>query len=81
VIGCHTQCQEVTGVILFTNTHAPTDNKSNDSKDSFRRVYSSHSSLNKIQLRDFNAKLDREAVLKTSNLNKNLCANSNDDGV
>jgi len=36
---------------------------------------------NEIQFRDFNAKLDREAVFKTSNWNKRLCENSSDDGV
>lgn len=43
MIRYHIQCQEVTGVMLFINIHAPTDNKSNDSKGSFRRVYRSHS--------------------------------------
>lgn len=36
---------------------------------------------NEIQLRDFNAKLDRETVFKMSNWNKSLCENSSDDGV
>jgi hypothetical protein len=47
--------------IIVLNVHAPSEDKSDDSKDRFPRYHM------KILLGDFNAKVGRENIFKTDN--------------
>jgi endonuclease/exonuclease/phosphatase family metal-dependent hydrolase len=66
--------------IIVLNVHAPTEEKSDDSKDSF---YFDHFPKNhmKILLGDFNAKFWREDTFKLTIGNESLHEDSNDNGV
>jgi hypothetical protein len=72
--------------IIFLNEHAPTGEKTDDSKysnyegfeeiiDHFRKCHT------KILSADFNAKLGREGIFKLTIGNESLSTNGNDNGV
>jgi hypothetical protein len=69
--------------IIVLNEHAPTEEKSDDSKDSFYekvdKVFDHFSKYHtKIRLGDFNAKLGREDTFKPTMGNESLREDSND---
>jgi hypothetical protein len=72
--------------ITVLNVHAPTEEKSDDSKDSFyeglEQVFNHFPKYHiKILLGDFNAKLGREDTFKPTIGNESLHEDSNDNGV
>jgi len=73
--------------IIVLNVHAPSEEKSDDSKDSFyeelEQVFFYHSPKYhmKILLRDFNAKVGRQNIFKLIIGNESLHQDSNDNGV
>jgi hypothetical protein len=72
--------------IIFLNVHAPTEEKSDDSKDSFyeelEQVFGHVPEYHmKILLGDFNAKLGIEDTFKPTIGNERLHEDSNDNGV
>ena len=72
--------------IIVLNAHAPSEEKSDDSKDDFneelQRVFDHFRKCHiKILLGNFNAKLAREDVFKPTIVNDNLHQDSNDNGV
>jgi hypothetical protein len=72
--------------IIVLNVHAPSEVKSDDSKDSFyeelKQVFFFFSMYNmKILLGDFNAKVRRENIFKPTIGNEILHQDSNDNGV
>jgi hypothetical protein len=72
--------------IIVLNEHAPTEEKSDDSKDSFyeelEQVFDHFPKYHMtILLRDFNAKLGREDTFKPTIGNERLYEDSNDNGV
>jgi hypothetical protein len=72
--------------IIVLNVHAPSEDKSNDSKDSFyeelEQVFDHFSRYYmKILVGDFNAKLGRENIFKPTIANESLHQDSNDSGV
>ena len=73
--------------IIILNVHAPSDKKSDNSKDGFyeesKQVFYHFPPKYhmKILLEDFNAKLWREDIVKPTNGNDNLHHNNNDKGV
>jgi len=72
--------------IIFLNVHAPSEEKSDDSKDSFyeelEQVFDHFSKRHmKIVLGDFNAKVGRENIFKPTIGNESLHQVSNDNGV
>jgi hypothetical protein len=71
--------------IIVLNVHAPSEEKSDDSKDSFIRIRAGfliifHKYHMKILLGDFNAKVERENTFKPTTGNESLHQNSNDNG-
>jgi hypothetical protein len=71
---------------IVLNVHAPTEDKIDDMKDSFyeelERVFDKfHKYHMKILLADFNAKVGREDIYKTSVGNESLHEISSDNGV
>jgi exonuclease III len=72
--------------IIVLNVHAPTEEKSDDSKDSFyeelEQVIDHFPKYNmKILLGDFNAKLGKEDTFKPTIGSESLHEDSNDNGV
>ena len=71
--------------IVVMNVHAPSEEKSDGSKDSFmrncRRVLVIFVSNMKILLGDFNAKVGRENIFKPTIGNESLHQDNNDNGV
>jgi len=72
--------------IIVLNVHAPSEEKSDDSKDSFMRIRAGFLIIfckyhMKILLGDFNAKVERENTFKPTTGNESLHQNSNDNGV
>jgi exonuclease III len=72
--------------IIVLNVHAPTEEKSDDSKNSFyeelEQFFDHFPKYHiKILLGDFNAKLEREDTLKPTIGNESLHEDSNDNGV
>jgi endonuclease/exonuclease/phosphatase family metal-dependent hydrolase len=72
--------------IIVLNAHAPTEEKSDDSKDSFyeelEQVFDNFPKYHmKTLLGDFNAKLGREGTSKPTIRNYSLHEDSNDNGV
>jgi hypothetical protein len=72
--------------IIVLNIHAPTEDKTDDVKDSFyeqlERVFDKFLKYHmKILLRDFNAKVGREDIFKPAIGNLSLHEISNDNGV
>jgi hypothetical protein len=72
--------------IIVLNAHAPTEEKNDDSKDSFyeklEQVFDNFPKYHtKILLGDFNAKLGREDIFKPTIGNESLHEDSNDNGV
>ncbi|KDR12822.1 hypothetical protein L798_07067, partial [Zootermopsis nevadensis] len=72
--------------IIVLNVHAPTEDKSDDIKDSFyeelESVFDTFGKYHmKIPLGDFNAKIGREDVFKPTIGSESLHALSNDNGV
>jgi exonuclease III len=72
--------------IIVLNVHAPTEEKSDDSKDSFyeelEQVFDGFAQYHmKILLGDFNAKLGRKDTFKPKIGNESLHEDSNDNGV
>jgi len=72
--------------IIVLTVHAPSDKKSDDSKDSFyeelEKVFDHLPKYHmKILLGDFNAKVGRENISKLTIGNESLHQNSNDNGV
>jgi hypothetical protein len=70
--------------IIVLNTHAPTKEKSDDSKDSFYEELEQvfyHFPKYQILLGDFNAKLRREDRFKPTIRKESLHEDSNDNGV
>jgi len=68
--------------IIVLNAHAPTEEKSDDSKDSNYELVFDHCSKHhmKIMLGDFNAQLGRKDVVKPTIGNESLHEGSNDNG-
>jgi hypothetical protein len=71
---------------IVLTAHAPTEEKGDDSKDSFYEelegvFYNFRKYHTKILLGDFNAKVGREATLKPTIGNQSLHQDSNDNGV
>ena len=72
--------------IIVLNVHAPSEEKSDESKDSFyeesEQVFDHFPKYHmKILLGDFNAKVGRENIFKPTIGNKRLHQDSNDNGV
>jgi len=72
--------------IIVLNVHAPSEDKSDDSKDSFyeelEQVFDHFPRHHmKILLGDFNAKVRRENIFKPTTGNESLHQDSNDNGV
>jgi hypothetical protein len=72
--------------IIVLNVHAPTEEKSDDSKDSFyeelEHIFDHFSKYHmKILLGDFNAKLGKKDTFKPTIGNESLHEDSNDNGV
>jgi len=72
--------------IIVVNVHAPSKEKSDESKDSFYEeldqvFYRFPKHHMKILLGDFNAKVGRENIFKPTIVNKSLHQDSNDNGV
>jgi hypothetical protein len=72
--------------IIALNVHAPTEDKTDDVKDSFyeelERVFDKFLKYHmKILLGDFNAKVGKEDIFKPINGNESLNEISNDNGV
>ena len=72
--------------IIVLNVHAPSEDKSNDSKYSFyeelEQVFDHFPRYHtKILLGDFNAKVGRENIFKPTIGNESLHQDSNDNGV
>jgi hypothetical protein len=72
--------------VIVLNVHAPTEDKSDDVKDSFyeelERVFDKfHKYQMKILLGDFSAKVGREEIFKPTIGNESLHEISNDNGV
>ena len=72
--------------IIVLNVHAPSEEKSDSSKDSFHKeleqVFDHFPKYNmKILLGDFNAKVGRENIFKPTIGNESLHQDSNDNGV
>ena len=72
--------------IIVLNVPAPSEEKSDDSKDSFyavlEQVFNHFLKYHlKIVLGDFNAKLGREDIFKLTTGNESLHQDSNDNGV
>ena len=72
--------------IIVLNVHAPSEDKSDDSKDSFyeelEQVFNNFSKYHtKILLGDFNAKVERKDIFKLTIGNDSLHQNSNDIGI
>ena len=71
---------------IFLNVHAPSEDKSDDSKDSFyeelEQVFDHFPRYHmKILLGDFNTKVGRENIFKPIIGNESLHQESNDNGV
>jgi len=72
--------------IIVVNVHAPSEEKSEESKDSFykelQQVFDHFPKFHmKILLRDFNAKVGREIIFKLTIGQESLHQDSNDNGV
>jgi hypothetical protein len=72
--------------IIFLNVHAPTEDKTDDVKDSFyeelKRIFHKFPKYHmKILLRDLNAKVGREDIFKLTIGNESLHEIRNDNGV
>jgi hypothetical protein len=67
--------------IIVLNVHAPTEEKSYDSKDSCYEELEQVFDHLKILLGDFNAKLGKEDTFKPMIGNESLHEDSNDNGV
>jgi hypothetical protein len=72
--------------IIVLNLHAPTEDKTDDVKDSFyerlERIFDKFLKYHmKILLGDLNAKVGREYIFKPTIGNESLHENSNDNGV
>ena len=72
--------------IIVLNLHAPSEEKSDDSKDSFyeelEQIFYHFSKYHmKILLGDCNAKVGRENIFKLTIVNESLHQGSNDSGV
>jgi exonuclease III len=72
--------------IIVLNVHAPTEDKTDDVKDSFyeelERMFDKFPKYHlKILLGDFNAKVGKEDIFKLSIGNESLHEISNDNGV
>jgi hypothetical protein len=72
--------------IIVLNAHAPTEQKSGNSKDSFyeelEQVFNHFPKYHmKIMLGDFKAKLGREDTFKLTIRNESLHEGNNDNGV
>jgi len=64
--------------VIVLSVHAPTEDKSDDTKDSFMRNWKYHM---KFLLGDFNAKLGRQGISKPTIGNKSLHKINNYNGV
>ena len=67
--------------IIVLNVYAPSEETSDDSKDSFHEELEQVFDHMKILLGDFNAKVGGENIFKPTVGNENLHKDSNDDGV
>jgi len=72
--------------IIVLNVHAPSEEKSDDSKDSFFEEIEQgfyHFPLYNMQiiLGDFNEKVGRKSIFKPTSGNESLQQDSNDNGV
>ena len=71
--------------IIVLNVHAPSEDKSDDSKDSFyeelEQFFDHFPRYMKVLLGDFNPKVGRENIFKTTFGNEGLHQDSNDNGV
>jgi hypothetical protein len=71
---------------MVLNVHAPTEDKTDDGKDSFyvelERVFDKFPKYHmEILLGDFNAKVGREDIFKPTTVNESLHEINNDSGV
>ena len=74
------------GKIVVLNVHAPSEERSDDSKDGFyeelEQVFDNFPKYHmKILLGDFNAKVGRENIFKPTTGNESLHQDSKDNGV
>jgi hypothetical protein len=71
--------------IIVLNVHAPTEDKTDDVKDSFydelERVFDKFPKYHMKILLDFNAELGKEDIIKPSIGNESLHKISNDNGI
>jgi len=67
--------------IIVLNVHTPSEEKSDDSKDSSYEKLEQVFDYMKIPLGDFNAKVGEENIFKPTNWNESLHQDSNDNGV
>jgi hypothetical protein len=71
--------------VIVQNVHAPTEDKSDDVKDSFYKelefFFNFPKYHMKILLGDFNAKVGGEYILKPTIRNENLLEINNDNGI
>jgi hypothetical protein len=88
VIGCHTSYIKLRGCwchIIVLNVHAPTEDKSDDVKDTYEElecVFDKFPKYHmKILLGDFNPKVGKEDIFKPKIGNESLHEISNDNGV
>jgi len=89
VVGCHILrivLRDCRFNFIVLNVHAPSEEKSDDSKDSsyekLGQIFEPYPQFHmKILLRYFNAKVGRKKIYKPTNGNKNLHQDSNDNDV
>jgi len=68
--------------ITVVNVHAPNEEKSDESKDSFyEQVFDHFPKYMKMLLEDFNAKVGRENIFKPTIGQERLHQDSNNNGV
>jgi hypothetical protein len=71
--------------IIVLNVHAPSEEKSDDSKDSFyeelEQVFYHFPKYHMKIILDFNSKVGRESIFKSTIGNKSQHQDNNDDGV
>ena len=85
-IGCHIVLRGRWCNFIVLNVHAPSEKKSDDSKDGFyedlEQVFDNFPKYHmKIILGDFNVKVGRENIFKLTIGNECLHQDSNDNGV
>jgi len=84
-IGCHIVLRGHWCNIIVLNVHVPSEEKRDDSKDSFckelEQVFDNFHKYHMKILLDFNAKVGRENIFKLTVGNESLHQDNNDNGV